>query len=200
MGTFAGGGRSNKPNFNPQGSLGARQIPTFTIRPASWLAPDVFYVGTDDERGVLLRLDGDVWRACSSAVQVFEGGISVAGKNVDLIEAAERAIALGLDSLLLKQLEEQRIEAKVRAADRWTHLIKRGALGDGPCGTESSGEWFLVELAGTRLECGKPALELLDGFSASEIESIRDAMRVLGPDGWYWPVVHRTPATSSIRS
>lgn len=81
------------------------QPPHFTIRPASWLGPDVYYVGVDDERGVLLRLDGDVWRACSSATQVFEGGIFVARKNIDLIEAAERAVALGLDPLFLRQLE-----------------------------------------------------------------------------------------------
>lgn len=73
--------------------------PAFTIRPASWLAADVFYVGVDDERGVLLRLDSDMWRACSPATQVFEGGVFVARKNVDLVEAAERAVALGLDSL-----------------------------------------------------------------------------------------------------
>jgi hypothetical protein len=30
---------------------------------------------------------------------------------------------------------------------------------------------------------------LLDRFSISEIEVIRDAMKVIGPDGWYWPVV-----------
>ncbi|WIW45357.1 hypothetical protein ML401_28490 [Bradyrhizobium sp. 62B] len=170
------------------------QTPSFTIRPASWLAPDVFYVGVDDERGVLLRLDRDVWRACSSPTQVFEGGIFVARKNVDLIEAAERAIALGLDSVLLKQLEEEKLEARLRAAKRWTHFIERGASGAGPRGTESSGEWLLVELAGTRLKCGKPALDLLDRFSPSEIESIRYAMRAMGPDGWYWPVVHQNPA------
>lgn len=135
-----------------------------------------------------------MWRACSSATQIFEGGVFVARKNVDLIEAAERAIALGLDPLLLKQLEEEHLDAKVKAAKRWTHLIERGASGEGPRGTESSGEWFLVELAGTCLNCGKPALELLDRFSTAEVESIRDALRVMGPDGWYWPVIHPNPA------
>lgn len=83
------------------------------------------------------------------------------------------------------------------AAKRWEHLIKRGAEGKGPRGTESTGEWLLIELAGTRLACGKPALELLDRFSRAEIESIRDAMRMMGPDGWYWPVVGREDAAST---
>ncbi|MDA9433848.1 hypothetical protein XH88_19025 [Bradyrhizobium sp. CCBAU 51627] len=163
-----------------------------SIMPATWIGPDVFYVAADDERGVLLRLDNDVWRACSSVTQVFEGGIFVARKNIDLIEAGERALALGRGSVLLSQLEEERTAAKVRAAERWKHLIERGASGKGPRGTESKGEWFLVDLAGTLLPCGMPALEFLERFSASELEGIRDAMRIMGPEGWYWPVVSRT--------
>ena len=113
---------------------------------------------------------------------MFEGGVFVPRKHEDLIEAAERAIAFGLDSMLLKQLEEDQLEARVRAAKRWTHFIERGAAGGGPRGTELSGEWLLVELAGTRMKCGKPTLELLDRFSASEIESLRDAIRAMGLD------------------
>jgi hypothetical protein len=65
----------------------------------------------------------------------------------------------------------------------------RGASGKGAVGTESTGERLIIDIAGTRLPCGKPALELLDRFSNAEIEAIRDAMKVMGPDGWYWPVV-----------
>lgn len=97
----------------------------------------------------------------------------------------------------MSKLEEQRIAAKAKAAKRWTHLIDRGASGKGAKGTESTGEYLLVELAGTRLGCGKPALELLDRFSPSELESIRDAMRIVGPEGWYWPVVRQGGMSST---
>ena len=77
----------------------------------------------------------------------------------------------------------------LRAAKRWTWYIARGASGKGAVGTKLTGECLIVDLAATRLPCGKPALELLDRFSNSEIEAIRDAMKAMGPDGWYWPVV-----------
>src|SRR4051812_40968724 len=114
----AGDGQASDAAFSYRylGKSMPYQSPAFTIRPASWLGPDVFYIGVDDERGVLLRFDGDAWRACSSVTQVFEGGIVIARKNVDMIEAAERAITLGLDPIFLKQLEERRLDAKMRAA------------------------------------------------------------------------------------
>ena len=53
-----------------------------------------------------------------------------------------------------------------------SYLIKRGASGEGAIGTESTGENFVVELAGIMLPCGMPALELLHCFSWSEIQAI----------------------------
>lgn len=116
---------------------------------------------------VLMRLDHQGWHACSSREEVFGGGAIVAGGRADMLEAAAKAPATaGVPAPLL-----------------------RGASGKGAVGTESSGERLIIDLAATRLPCGKPALELLDRFSNSEIEAIRDAMKAMGPDGWYWPVV-----------
>lgn len=94
----------------------------------------------------------------------------------------------GVPATLLRLQEERRV-ARMSAAKSWTWYIARGASGKGAVGTESTGERLIVDLAAMRLPCGKPALELLDRFSNAEIEAIRDAMKVMGPDGWYWPVV-----------
>jgi hypothetical protein len=108
---------------------------------------------------------------------------------VDLLEAAAQALAMaGVPATLLRLQEERRV-ARMSAAKSWTWYIARGASGKGAVGTESTGERLIVDLAAMRLPCGKPALELLDRFSNAEIEAIRDAMKVMGPDGWYWPVV-----------
>jgi hypothetical protein len=103
-----------------------------------------------------------------------------------MLEAAARALAT---------MQEDRRAARMRAAKGWTWAIERGASGKGAVGTELTGERLVIDLAATLLRCGRPALELLVRFTSSEIEAIRDAMKVMGPDGWYWPVV--APADTS---
>lgn len=162
-----------------------------SIMPVSWMGPDVFHVTSTGEVAVLMRLDHLGWHACSSTEEVFDGGAVVASSSADLIEAAAKALALGGVPATLLRLQEERRAARMRAAKSWTWYIARGASGKGAVGTESTGERLIVDLAATRLPCGKPALELLDRFSNSEIEALKDAMKVMGPDGWYWPVVAR---------
>ena len=160
-----------------------------SIMPVSWTGPDVFHVTSTGDVAVLMRLDHQGWHACSSKEELFDGGAIVAGGRADMLEAAAKALAMaGVPDRLLR-LQEERRAARMRAAKRWTWYIARGASGKGAVGTESTGECLIVDLAATRLPCGKPALELLDRFSNSEIEAIRDAMKAMGPDGWYWPVV-----------
>jgi hypothetical protein len=96
---------------------------------------------------------------------VFDGGARVAHADADLLEAAEKALALAGVPTKLLELEQEQRSARSRAADRWRFLIERGASGKGTIGTESTGEAFIVELAGTLLPCGMPALELLHRFS-----------------------------------
>jgi hypothetical protein len=160
-----------------------------SIMPVSWIGPGVFHVTSTAEVAVLVRLDHRGWHACSSKEEVFDGGAIVARGNVDLLEAAAKALAMaGVPTTLLK-LQKERRAARMRAAKSWTSYIARGASGKGAVGTESTGERLIIDIAGTRLPCGKPALELLDRFTNAEIDTIRDAMKVMGPDGWYWPVV-----------
>jgi hypothetical protein len=160
-----------------------------SIMPVSWMGPNVFHVTSTGEVAVLVRLDHRDWHACSSKEEVFDGGTIVARGTVDLLKAAAKALAMAGVSPTLLQLQEERRAARMCAAKSWTSYIARGASGKGAVGTESTGERLIIDIAGTRLPCGKPALELLDRFSNTEIEAIRDAMKVMGPDGWYWPVV-----------
>jgi hypothetical protein len=164
-----------------------------SIMPVSWMGRDVFHVTSTSEVAVLMRLDHRGWHACSSKEEAFNGGAGVASGNVDLLEAAAKALAMtGVPERLLR-LQKERRAARTRAAKGWTWYIARGASGKGTVGTESTGERLIVDLADTRLPCGKPALELLDRFSNFEIEAIRDAMKAMGPDGWYWHVVAGPP-------
>lgn len=164
-----------------------------SIMPVSWMGPDVFHVTSTDEVAVLVRLDHRGWHACSSKEEVFDGGAIVAAGSVDLLEAAAKALAVAAVPATLLRLQDERRAARLRAARSWTSYIARGASGRGAVGTESTGERLIIDIAGTRLPCGKPALELLDRFSNSEIEAVRDAMKVMGPDGWYWPVIAGQP-------
>jgi hypothetical protein len=160
-----------------------------SIMPVSWMGPDVFHVTSARDVAVLMRLDYRGWHACSSKEEVFDGGAVVASGSVDLLEAAAQALAMAGVPATLLRLQEERRAARMSAAKSWTWYIARGSSGKGAVGTESTGERLIVDLAAMRLPCGKPALELLDRFSNAEIEAIRDAMKVMGPDGWYWPVV-----------
>lgn len=76
-------------------------------------------------------------------------------------------------------------------AEQWVAYIKRGASGGGPRGTESGGEYLIVEAAGTVLPSGDPVLMLLHRFSLQELADIQRAMDMLGHDGWYYPVKRR---------
>jgi hypothetical protein len=138
---------------------------------------------------VLMPLDHRGWHACSSKQEVFDGGAVVASGSVDLLEAAAKALAMAGVPATLLRLQEERRAARMSAAKSWTWFIARGASGKGAVGTESTGERLIVGLAATHLPCGKPALVLLDRFTDSEIDAIRDAMKIMGPDGWYWPLV-----------
>jgi hypothetical protein len=158
-----------------------------SIEPILWMGPAVFKVTASDERRVLVRLGNHGWYACSSVREVH-GGAKVAERDADLLEASKHALALAAVPGELLELEQQHNSARSRAAGRWKHLIERGASGKGPIGTESTGEWFVVELAGTMLPCGKPVLELFDRFSWAELEAIHDCVKIMGPDGWYWPL------------
>jgi hypothetical protein len=164
-----------------------------SIMPVSWMGPDVFHVTAASEVAVLMRLDHRGWHACSSKEEAFDGGAFVANGSVDLLEAAAKALAMAGVPATLLRLQEERRAARMRAAESWKWYIARGASGKGAVGTESTGEHLIIDLAATRLPCGRPALELLDRFSNSEIEAIRDAMKAMGPDGWYWPVVVGPP-------
>lgn len=137
---------------------------------------------------MLVRGDNRGWHACSSTEQVFDGGARVADADADLLEAAGKALALAGVPTKLLELEQKQRSARSRAADDWRFLIERGASGKGTIGTESTGEAFIVELAGTLLPCGLPALELFDRFSGREIEEIHDAVKSMGRDAWYWPL------------
>lgn len=157
-----------------------------SIRPMFGFGAATFEINSTDSLRVLLRRDGHGWKACSSVSEVFDGGSRVAGPDIDLLQAAKAALALATVPSRLLNLEEEERTARNRAAEVWKHLIARGASGRGMIGTESTGETFIVELAGTLLACGKPALELFDRFSWSELQAIGDAVRIMGPDGWYW--------------
>ncbi len=160
-----------------------------SIYPVSWLGPDVFCVVSTGQRRVLVRRDHSGWYACSSPKEAYHGGSFVAGNKADLLDAAARALALSLDNLTLVELENEEQSVRLRAADSWKPLIERGASGEGPCGTDSVSDRILVELSGTLLPCGWPALELLERFSHQELDAIRTAMRILGHDGWYRPLL-----------
>ena len=127
-----------------------------SIMPVSWMGPDVFHVTSTGDVAVLMRLDHQGWHACSSKEEVFDGGAIVAGGRADMLEAAAKALAMaGVPDRLLR-LQEERRAARMRAAKRWTWYIARGASGKGAVGTESTGECLIVDLAATRLPCGKP--------------------------------------------
>lgn len=70
-------------------------------------------------------------------------------------------------------------------AEEWIPYIKRGASGRGPLGTESGGEYVLVEAAGTILPGGEPVLMLIHRFSLDELADIKRAMQLVGFDCWY---------------
>jgi hypothetical protein len=70
-------------------------------------------------------------------------------------------------------------------AEGWVPFIKRGASGRGPRGTESGGEYVLVEVAGTILPGGEPALMLIHRFSLDELAAVKRAMNLVGFDCWY---------------
>ncbi len=178
-----------------------KTIEIANIRPMPAFGPATFEVNSTDNLRVLLRRDNHDWKASSSIREIFDGGSRVAGPDADLLEAAKAALALAAVPSRLLELEEAGRSARGRAAERWKHLIARGASGKGTIGTESTGETFIVELAGTLLPCGKPALELFDRFSWSELEAIHDAVRSMGPDGWYWPLkqVNENEATLGAR-
>jgi hypothetical protein len=144
-----------------------------SIMPASWMGPDVFHVTSTGDVAVLMRLDHRGCHACSSREEVFDGGAIVAGGRADMLEAAGTALAMAGVPARLLPLQEERRAARMRAAKSWTWYIARGASGKSAVGTESTGERLIVDLAATRLPCGKPALKLLDRFSNSEIEAIR---------------------------
>lgn len=84
---------------------------------------------------------------------------------MDPLEATAKALAMAGVTATLLRLQEERRAARMRAAKSLTSYIARGAIGKGAVGTESTGERLITDLAGTRLPCGKPALELLDRFS-----------------------------------
>jgi hypothetical protein len=159
-----------------------------TIEPVLWMGPKAFKVTSTGDLCVLVRGDNRGWHACSSTEQVLDGGAKVADADADLLEAAGKALALAGVPTELLELEHQHRSARSRAADHWRFLIERGASGKGTIGTESTGEAFIVELAGTLLPCGLPALELFDRFSGREIEEIHDAVQSMGRDAWYWPL------------
>lgn len=160
-----------------------------TIAPILWLGPGVFQITATDDLRVLVRRGNHGWYACSSAEEAFDGGAKVAGCDADLLEASAKALALARAPDDLFELERERTAARSSAAAQWKYYIERGASGKGTIGTESTGETFIVELAGTLLPCGMPALELLARFSWSEIEAISDAVQFMGREGWYWPLI-----------
>lgn len=77
-----------------------------------------------------------------------------------------------------------------RAESRIPYIV-RGASGQGPRGTESTGEYLLVEAAGTVLPGGDAVLMLLHRFSLAELGDIQRAMVLVGFDCWCYPVEAR---------
>lgn len=76
-------------------------------------------------------------------------------------------------------------------AEAWIPYIRRGASGQGPRGTESTGEYLLVEAAGTVLPGGDAVLTLFNRFSLSELGDIQRAVALVGFECWCYPVEAR---------
>jgi len=65
-----------------------------SIVPILWMGPAVFRVTAADELCVLVRRGNHGWYACSSVREVFDGGAKIADTGADLLEAAEKALAV----------------------------------------------------------------------------------------------------------
>jgi hypothetical protein len=89
------------------------------------------------------------------------------------------------------EVRERESKARERRAAAWGALIKREASGEGPRGTESTGEYLMVVAAGQMLPTGDPVLSILDRYSMDEVVDIRTAMQEMGRDAWYYPLVDR---------
>jgi len=70
-------------------------------------------------------------------------------------------------------------------AEQWVDYIRRGASGKGARGTESTGEYLVIQAAGTLLPSGDPALYLLHRFSIDELADLQKALDIVGMDVWY---------------
>lgn len=158
---------------NDEDKLSQRDRDLPKITPAYWAEPNVFRVTPISGRSVLLRLDHDGWRACSSALEVDNGGAYVADPDTDLIQAAKSA--LELEQPWHRKFEKERAAARIRAARKWLPLVgRRGS----PIGPTTGREQLVVELAAAILPSGQRALDLLDLFTIAEIESIQAAVRI----------------------
>jgi hypothetical protein len=87
------------------------------------------------------------------------------------------------------EIRRQQSGARTRRAAAWAGLIGRGASGKGARGTGSSGEYLMIIAAGQMLPNGDPVLTLLDRYSLEELIDIRTAMKGMGREGWYYPVI-----------
>jgi hypothetical protein len=109
----------------------------------------------------------------------------------DLISAGGAALNLAEQPAVEAEIMQRQARLRGSSAARWAALITRGASGNGPRGTESSGEHLMVVAAGQMLPNGDPVLEILDRYSLDELIAIRTAMDEIGRDGWYRPLVDR---------
>ena len=58
---------------------------------------------------------------------------------------------------------------------------------------------MVVELAGTVLPCGEPALAVLDRFSMAEIAQLRDAMNAMDSSEWYYKLTDRHSSKITVK-
>jgi hypothetical protein len=76
-------------------------------------------------------------------------------------------------------------------AEQWVPYMLRGISGEGPLGTESSGEYLIVEAAGTLLPSGEPVLTLFHRFWTEEMGDLQRALDVVGINTWRYALKHR---------
>jgi hypothetical protein len=161
------------------------------IEPLIW--PDCYLV-TGSRNTVVVGHHNGRWTCGSSPDEILRGRgtvIDVIDGEKDLLAVSRTALSLSAQPAAATEIRETQLKARDYRAAAWEALIKRGASGEGPRGTESTGEYLIVVAADQMLASGDPALTILDRYSLEELIDIRAAMKKMGHEGWYYPVISR---------
>jgi hypothetical protein len=159
------------------------------IEPLIW--PDCYLV-TGSRNTVVVGHHNGRWTSGSSPDEILRGRgtvIDVIDGEKDLLAVSRTALSLSAQPAAATEIRETQLKARDCRAAAWEALIKRGASGEGRNGVD----WGVSGCSCCRSDVGKrdPALTILDRYSLEELIDIRAAMKKMGHEGWYYPVISR---------